>query len=266
MLALLLFSALVLAGQPAAAGVADPFPQTASAYLVRVDGQVLWSHQPQRHLPPASLTKLMTALLVLEHLPPGREISVSPAAARESGTRLGLKAGERFRAGELLAAMLVDSANDACRALADAVSPPDRFIALMNRQARQWGMRDTHFGNACGHDGPDHYSTVHDLTILADQGLGHPEIRGLAALPELTITTSDGRRRFHFANTNELLGRSPGVVGLKTGFTPRAGKCLIAYAERGGHRILLVMLNAHDRWWDAADILDLALAHVGPAD
>ncbi len=257
---LLLVLGLLLAGQPAY-GQADPFPQIAAAYLVEVDGQILWSHQASQRLPPASLTKLMTALVVLDRLPPATVVTVSRAAAAATGSRLGLREKERLRAGDLLAGMLIASANDACRALMDAVAEKPRFVTMMNQQARQWGMSDSHFTNGCGHDEPAHYTSARDLAVLAEKALSRPAIRALAALPGLAIATVDGARQYRFTSTNALLGRCPGVNGLKTGYTPRAGKCLIASAERGPHRVLLVMLNATNRWWDAEDILNLAFAH-----
>ncbi len=105
------------------------------------------------HLPPASLTKLMTALLVLEHDRPDETVTITPDATRETGSRLGLKSGERFRMHDLLAAALLPSANDACHALADHLAGNESaFVALMNQRAQTLGMRDTHFTNACGHD------------------------------------------------------------------------------------------------------------------
>lgn len=259
--AFFLLLGFLLSAHPVSAET-DPFPQTAAAYLVQVDDRILWSRKAALRLPPASLTKLLTAILVLEKLPPTREIRVSRTAARETGSRLNLREDERVRAGELLAAMLISSANDACRALIDEVAGQPGFVAMMNDRIRQWGMKDTHFSNGCGHDEPEHYSTAQDLAILARKALEYPEIRGLTAMTDLTIATVDGRRQFSFNNTNILLGRIPGVIGLKTGYTPLAGKCLIAYAEHDQHRVLLVMLNAPNRWWDADDIIRLAFSHA----
>src|SRR5512144_2357827 len=121
--------------------------------MVQADSNVLWSRHTDRHLPPASLTKLMTALLVLEHGQPDEAVTVTPDATRETGSRLGLKTGERFRLHDLLAAALLPSANDACQALADHLAGDEaRFVARMNRRAQELGMHGTHFTNACGHD------------------------------------------------------------------------------------------------------------------
>jgi D-alanyl-D-alanine carboxypeptidase (penicillin-binding protein 5/6) len=206
---------------------------------------------------------MMTALLVSEKDQPQAVVTVSRAAAHETGTRLHLAAGERFRVQDLLEAMLIDSANDACHALADFVAGNEtRFVQMMNRRARQLGLHDTHYVNACGHDDRRHYSSTHDLAQLADALIQRPGITDITASHEAAITTLDGKRNYHFTSKNALIGRYPGVIGLKTGYTPNAGKCLVAYAMRGKTRVLLVMLHGNDRWWDAADILDLAFDHV----
>jgi serine-type D-Ala-D-Ala carboxypeptidase (penicillin-binding protein 5/6) len=242
---------------------ANPFPKVAASYLVELNGAVVWEKQPHRRLPPASLTKLMTALLVVEQDKPDATATISRAAAHESGTRIGIKPGEKFHVHDLLAAALIASANDACHALADFVAGSEaRFMQRMNERAQQLGMHATHFANACGHDAVGHYSSAHDLALLAHELLRHPEITALTAKPGARIATLDGARSFSFDSKNALIGRYSGALGLKTGYTPNAGKCLVAYAERGDDKVLLVMLHGNDRWWDAVDILDLAFDHA----
>jgi D-alanyl-D-alanine carboxypeptidase (penicillin-binding protein 5/6) len=256
---LLLCQTVLAAAQP------DPFPEVAAAYLVEINGVPVWEKQTNRRLPPASLTKLMTALLVVEHEQPQAIAVVSRAAARESGTRLGLKAGEKFHVEDLLAAALIGSANDACHALADYLAGSQmRFVQLMNRRAGELGMRDTRFVNACGHDAVGHYSSVHDLALLANELIKHPAVTRMTAKTGARIATLDGERSYPFESRNALIGRYPGAIGLKTGYTPQAGKCLVAYARRGSTQVLLVMLHGNDRWWDAVDILDLAFDHARP--
>lgn len=252
----LLSSSIWAAAQP------DPFPQVASAYLVEIDGAVVWERHSSRPLPPASLTKLMTALLVLEQDRLKDTASISRAAARETGSRLSLKVGERFRVQDLLAATLIESANDACHALADHLAGSEAaFVERMNRRAQELGLHSTRFKNSCGHDASGHYSTARDLTLLAHELLRHPQLLPLTSQPHTTITTLDGKT-YQLSSKNALIGRYDGALGLKTGYTAQAGKCLVAYAKRSGHDVLLVMLHGHDRWWDAADILDLAFAHA----
>ncbi|HXE96713.1 MAG TPA: serine hydrolase [Dongiaceae bacterium] len=244
----------------------DPFPAVASSYILRVDGKTVWAHRPERRLSPASLTKVMTALLALEQEPLDRVVTVDGGAAAESGTRIGLRRGDRMTVGHLLAATLIFSANDACRALADHVGGDrKRFIALMNARAEKLGLKDTHFNDPCGHDQTRHYSSAHDLAILAEAALGNRTFRDLVSRQQMQIRTVDGKRRFNLRNKNHLLGRYSGAAGVKTGYTPAAGGCLIALAEREGTPVLLVMLHTRNRWHDAAAILDRAFLHAGKA-
>lgn len=258
-----LWPGLLLVVCQAALAQPDPFPQVAASYLVQVNGSLLWEKKADRRLPSASLTKLMTALLVLDDYHPRAVVEVGKEAAQEGGARMGLRGGERFYAEDLLAAMLIGSANDACHALADHVAGGhERFVRRMNHRAQQLGLRDTRFANACGHDADNHFSTARDLALLANELVKNPLVMGFTAKNETRISTTDGVRRYRLTNKNALIGRYPGAVGLKSGYTPKAGKCLIAYAERAGVRTLLVMLNAPDRWWDASDMLDLAFARA----
>jgi len=244
----------------------DPFPEVATAYRVEVDGRPVWERQANRRLPPASLTKLMTALLVLDDYRPQAEVTISRSATGETGSRLGLRNGDSFHVEDLLSAALIHSANDACRALAEHIAGSEaRFVQRMNRRARELGMRDTRFSNACGHDAPGHYSSARDLALLANESLKHPVLLELTAKQQVKISALNAPGDYRFANKNALIGRYRGALGLKSGYTPKAGKCLIAYAERGSTRVLLVMLHGGDRWWDTVDILDLAFDHARAA-
>ena len=240
-----------------------PFPVAATSYLVQVNDQTRWDSEVTRRLSPASLTKLMTVLLLLEHYEPQHIVTVSAAAARETGTRLGLRAGERLHVQDLLAASLLNSANDACHALADHIAGnQQQFVHLMNQRAKEWGLRDTHFTNACGHDDPEHYSSARDITVLAHKVMNYPVLLELVAMRNLSIASVDGSRQFKLTNRNALIGRYDGAVGMKSGFTPKAGKCLVALARHDGVSVLLVMLQAANRWWDASDILDFAFSQA----
>lgn len=240
----------------------DPFPRAGAAYLVVRDGQPLWGHAVERRLPPASLAKLMMALLAVESgKAPDRVVVVGAGAARATGKRLGLRQGDRLRASDLLAASIIASTNDACRALAeDLGGTRERFTAAMNARAVALGMQDTRFADPCGHDRPGQHTTAADMARLAHAVSARPELMRLAAMPKATVRTADGKRTFRLVNTNALLGYR-GVLGLKTGYTPEAGRCIVGLAEREGVRVLLVILNGTDRWWDAAAMIERAFSH-----
>jgi D-alanyl-D-alanine carboxypeptidase (penicillin-binding protein 5/6) len=255
-----------LAGNTAGAEPASAYPSGATAYLVEVQGSTLWSHQADRALPPASLTKILTALLFLESgLPLDGMVTVSGNAQRATGARLRLRAGEKMRAGDVLAATLLQSANDACLALAEHVAGNrQRFVAAMNRRARELGLTRTHFSNPCGHDEPNHRSSARDLAELTKAAMRQPVFAELVQTVERRVTTLRGRS-FDLENKNELVGRYPGAIGVKSGFTTRAGKCLVALANKDGVTVLLVVLNAPNRWWESVALLDRAFEHARSA-
>ncbi len=262
----LLFLLLTSAANAATAASANPFPTIATSYLVLQDGKTLWSQSADRRLPPASLTKLMTALLVLESGGLDRIVVVDRAAAAETGTRIGLRVGDRLSADDLLSAMLIASANDACHALAsDLAGSEAAFVERMNARALALDLRNTRFANACGHDAQGQYSSAEDLAAIAELDLGHARFVELVAMPSAEIMLVDSGRRITLNTSNALLGRYAGIKGVKTGYTPAAGKCLVALAERSGRRVLLVLLNAPDRWWSASDVFDRAFADLSDA-
>ncbi len=255
----LVLAASLVAGAARAAD--DPYPWIAAAYVVKRDGALLWSGSADRRLAPASLAKLMTALLALERGGLDEAVEVGRGVLQASGTRMGLKPGEKLRAGDLLAATVVRSANDACRALAEHLGKTvANFVLGMNQRAAALGLANTHFADPCGHDREGQYASAADLTVLAEQLMRHDEYLRLARLERLTVRTLDRSRSFALRNTNALIGRYPGAIGLKTGYTEGAGNCLVALAERDGVRVLAVLLNAPNRWWNAVGLLDRAFA------
>jgi D-alanyl-D-alanine carboxypeptidase (penicillin-binding protein 5/6) len=257
MLRLILAVACLAAG--AAPAAEDPYPWIAAAYVVKRDGVLLWTGQPDARLAPASLAKLMTALIALERGGLQQPVTVGRGVLQATGTRIGLKPGEKLTAGDLLTATVVRSANDACRALADHIGGKD-FVKAMNGRAALLGLVNTRFADPCGHDRDGQYTSAADLARLAEEVMRHDEYLRLARLERATIRTLDGGRSFALRNTNALLGRYPGALGLKTGYTDGAGNCLVALAERDGVRVLAVLLNAPNRWWNAAGLLDRAFA------
>jgi D-alanyl-D-alanine carboxypeptidase (penicillin-binding protein 5/6) len=248
---------------PLHAEAPDPYPSAARSYLVVLDDQLLWQRAPTLRLQPASLAKLLTALVVLDsNWNAERWLTVSKYAASVPPSRLGLKAGEQLTAGAALAAMLIRSANDACRALVESVtSDLTEFRSRMNARAERLGMRESNFVDPCGFDAAGQYTTAMDLLKLARTARTVPLISHLAALPEAQLTTRAGRT-IKFMSTNALLGRLEGTEGLKTGNTSQAGQCLIAYVRRQNHDVWLVMLGGAERWWLAHGMIEDAFGSV----
>jgi D-alanyl-D-alanine carboxypeptidase (penicillin-binding protein 5/6) len=236
---------------------------TALVLVDRATGRTLFEQAAHRRLPPASLTKVMTALVALES---GRMIStvtIGPDAISRQSPVLGLQPGDRFQLGDLVLAMLMRSANDACRAVAFAVGGGEpAFVELMNRKAVSLGLTDTHFSNACGFDGPDHYSSAADLARLAQAALAENIIAISMRTEEKEIRTVDGARTF--VVRNHTLDETPFTMA-KTGFTSRAGHCLIAVDSRDGRSLLLVGLNFRRRWQGALELFQYGFDLPPPA-
>jgi D-alanyl-D-alanine carboxypeptidase (penicillin-binding protein 5/6) len=236
-----------------------PSIKASALYMVELkSGRVLLEKDATRRLPPASLTKLMTALVALEASSLEQVVQVDRRALVHQSS-LKLNAGEQFLLRDLLTAMLVTSANDACEAVAWHVGgDADKFVAMMNERTRTLGLKNTHFANACGFDAPGHYSTAEDLAKLTEQALQVPAISMMVRTVIRDIATVDGTRQVLLRSTNELL-LDPDVTGVKTGYTSKAGRCLIASMFKDGHQLLLVGLNVRDRWEQAPRLLRYGL-------
>ena len=225
------------------------------------DDRVLWGSGENDPLPPASTTKVMTVLLALEAGTIDDTVTVSPAAAeigqRAGAATLNLRAGQQIPMRSLLEGLVLRSGNDAAVAVAEHVAgTEDAFVEKMNARAAELGMRNTSFINSTGlTDDLDHHSTALDLALLADVALGHRAFARWAAtrvaqVPGLGVLT----------NRNELLGSYRGATGVKTGYTNLAGLCLVASAERGGHRVIAVVLGSDDSFADSRRIFDHGFA------
>ena len=248
---------LVLAGTLAvAAPAAAAEPQvTARAWYVQnaATGEVLLAHAARQQLPIASITKLMTVLVALEHARPGDVAQVAPAAARIGGSTINLRAGERVSVGDLVEAALIQSANDAAWALALHVGNGnlERFVALMNAKAAALGLRETHFVRPDGLDVAGHVSSARDVTQLARVAMRKPAIRNTVS------RTSDvaAGRRLH--TWNDLLGSYRGLIGVKTGHTSVAGWSQVAAARGKGMTVYATIIGSPSRSARNADLVEL---------
>jgi serine-type D-Ala-D-Ala carboxypeptidase (penicillin-binding protein 5/6) len=249
---LLVLVALAVA-TPAEAAV-DPPSSGARAVLVATGaGEVLYERSPERELPMASITKLMTAIVVLERKRPGDLMTVRETAAGVGESSVHLLVGEKLSVRDLLAAALIQSANDAAFALAAGTAGSvSEFVGLMNAKARQLGLAHTHFVRPDGLDVPGHYSSARDVLKLARVAMKKPLVRRLVAMQSATI--AGGRSLFSW---NDLLGRYPGLIGVKTGHTDAAGWCEVAAARRDGVTIYTVVLGSPTRAQRNADLARL---------
>ena len=252
-------AACLAAGAARADPMVDLFPRAAAGYVVAINGKPRWARASDSPRAPASLTKVLTALVLLENnWQPHATVTVSARAARAGGAHLRLRAGDRAYAAELLAAMLVASANDACLALVEAAAgSTEVFVARMNKRAASLGMSASHFEDPCGFDQPRQVSTPNDLLHLAEAALALPAFASAIAQARGEVHTLGGRK-LSYTTSNLLLGRLEGARGVKTGHTSNAGRCLIGLATRGTTQVLIVLLDAPDRWWTAAVLIEEA--------
>jgi D-alanyl-D-alanine carboxypeptidase (penicillin-binding protein 5/6) len=248
----LVAAALVLAAPVLAA----PPQVTGHSWLVEngTTGEVLLSHDARQRVAIASITKLMTVLLTLEHAHLNDVVTVAPEAAEVGESSANLHAGDRLTVRELLEAALIQSANDAADALAFYVGhgSETRFVAMMNARARRLGLRDTHFARPDGLDAPDHYSSARDVMFMARLLMHRPVVRQIVRMPAATIA---GGRTLH--TWNDLLYSYPGIFGVKTGHTSAAGWSEVAAARRGGVSIYAALLGSPDRSTRDADLAQL---------
>ena len=257
--------AAVVSALACAAATAAPPPVSAPAYVVRgePDDAVLASRAADAERAPASITKLMTVLVALEHARLDEVVTVSPQAASVGESSVHLRPGERLTVRDLAIAALVPSANDAATALAAYVGHGSipRFVALMNAKARQLGLARTHFVNPHGLDATGHYSSARDVTTLLDAALRNPFVRTWST--RSTATIAGGRT---LESTDDLLRQLP-LLGAKTGHTNAAGWSQVAAIRKGGVRITVSVLGApseEQRNGDLASLLAWGLGQYHP--
>ena len=275
LLGLLLTAGVVLCCLPVTAFAADPEIAAPSAVLMEAStGTVLFEKNSHEHLAPASVTKVMTLLLVMEALDAGRigwddTVTASEAAAGKGGSQVYLEAGEQMTMDEMLKSVVVSSANDCATALAEHVAGSESaFVAMMNERARELGMADTFFVNCTGLDddanASEHLTSAYDIAIMSRELLKHDAIRKYTTIWMDTVRGGE----FGLSNTNKLVRFYEGTTGLKTGYTSSAGHCLAASAKRDGVEYIAVVLNCKssgDRFQSARTLLDHGFANYALA-
>ena len=268
-----LFLAVILATAPLwtrARAVNLEVPAPAAILMDRATGTVLFERNADEKLAPASVTKVMTLLLVMEAIDGGKiswqdSVTTSEAAAAKGGSQVYLKVGETMTVEEMVKSVAVASANDCACALAEYLAGSESaFVEKMNERAQELGMENTHFVNCTGLDdgenAAEHRTTARDIAIMSRELLGHEDIKKYTTI--WMDTVRDGA--FGLANTNKLVRFYEGTTGLKTGFTSAAGYCLSASAEREGMELIAVVLNCKtspERFQAARAMLDYGFAN-----
>jgi D-alanyl-D-alanine carboxypeptidase (penicillin-binding protein 5/6) len=229
-------------------------------------GRVLWRHQPARVLPIASLTKMMTALLVADRLGPRTRVPITRQALRYQGSGVGLlPRGKRIRTETLLYGLMLPSGNDAAIALAQrAAGTVDRFVAAMNARAKRMGLVCTRFSSPHGFEDRGNHSCAGDLAAIARALLRVPRLAKVVRSREKVLPFPVKGGKLYLYNNNPLLRMGyRGITGMKTGYTDAAGRCLVATAKRGGVRLGVVLLHSPDPARQARRLLDRGFALSG---
>jgi serine-type D-Ala-D-Ala carboxypeptidase (penicillin-binding protein 5/6) len=236
-----------------------------SAILVDAKtGRVLWALHPHQRRQVASTTKIMTALLALKQLGPHDMVTIDKSVPRVPLVREGLRAGEKVEAWKLFYALLLYSGNDDALALAIAAGGTKwHFVHQMNVEARILGLKDTHYVSPSGVVDVDNYSSAWDLAALTRVALRNPRFRQIVRTPRKQVKWSAPTFSKIYVNNNRLLTTYRGANGVKTGYTHKAGPCLVATATRGGVQLLAVVLDSPDMYTDAKRLLDFGFSSLG---
>ena len=221
-----------------------------SAILIERDtGAILYQKNAHEKLPPASMTKIMTMLLIMEAIDKGElsykeKVRASEYAASMGGSQIFLEPGEEMTVDELLRGIAIGSANDASVAMAERIAGSEEaFVKMMNKKAKELGLKDTMFQNATGLPAEKHYSSAYDMAMLARELLKYEDITKYTRMYEDYLRENTDKK-FWLVNTNRLVKFYPGVDGLKTGFTSQAKYCLTATAKKNGMRVIAVVFGA----------------------
>ena len=232
-----------------------------AAILINADtGEVIYSHNIEERLPMASTTKIMTALLLCEYGNFEREITVTAEMLRVEGSSMGLLAGDRVTLHDLLYGLLLASGNDAANVVAFVLGGTvNGFAKLMNERAAELGLKNTHFVTPSGLDADGHYTTAYDLAMLTRYALSNEEFAKAVASKSAVLNYGNPPYRRTLTNHNKLLKTYEGAIGVKTGFTKKAGRCLVSAAEEDGKKVIAVTLNDPDDWNDHKNMLTYGL-------
>jgi D-alanyl-D-alanine carboxypeptidase (penicillin-binding protein 5/6) len=239
----------------------------AASGMILVDektGHILAQRDADVRRPMASVTKIMTAALVLEFLNPDSSVTITDDALTQlpsDSALMGISPGEKYTVEELLYGMMLPSGNDAAKALAIAVAGSEvRFVAMMNSKVMQLGLQNTQFQNPSGLDAPDHYSSPRDLAVMAHYARAFPLFQKIVATPTISLPYTENHKWIDLVNYNSMVGMYPGATGIKPGNTGEAGNCLVASATRNGRDLIGVLLDTPGRNTNMVELFDRGFA------
>lgn len=245
---------------------APPAIRATSAILVdALNGQVLFEKNADARRPPASTTKILTAILLIENVEPDTLIQADKAVSETEGSSLYMLPGEKIAARELVYALLMRSANDACVAVARHIAGSEAaFAEMMNAKAAEIGATNSHFSNPNGLHAPDHYSTARDLAAIARYAVQLPAFNEAARTRYHTIVRDPRNKDTFLKHRAKWLWHYPGADGIKTGYTVPAGRCFVGSATRNGWRLISVVLNSPDIFGETRALMDYGFAAYEP--
>ncbi len=260
----LLFLVLVTTGTV----MGDELPKVnaTAAILVNAEtGEVLYSKHSRDIMAPASTTKIMTAIIAIENGNLDRKIRVSRAAAAKPGSSMYLKRGEVQTLRNLLYGLMLASGNDSATAIAESIAGSEsQFAGMMTRKAHKLGMNNTQYKNASGLPAAGHYTTAYDMSILARYCLKNSVFAQIVQTKVAAVSSSRSSARRTLTNHNKLLWQYPYTTGIKTGYTRRAGKCLVASANQNGTSLISIVLKSDSMYDDSIQLFDFGFQKVAP--
>ena len=238
-----------------------------SAIVIDADsGKVLYAKNENEKLAMASTTKIMTALIALEEAAVRDPVvTITEQMIQVEGSSMGILPGDQLTLWDLTVGMLTVSGNDAANAVAISVAgSAQKFAERMNLRARELGMENTHFVTPSGLDADGHYSTAYDMALLGAAAMKNQDFASIVSQQRNTVQFIRPERTVRYTNHNKLLSMYEGCIGIKTGYTKKAGRCLVSCAERNGLRLVAVTLNAPDDWDDHVKMLDYGFSRLVP--
>lgn len=236
----------------------SPIINASAAILFNVSTEeVLYAKNPDTVMMPASTTKIMTAIIAIENGELDRKVKISHRAAAVRGSSMHLRPGEQQTLRDLLYGLLLSSGNDAAVAIAESIAGSEKkFAEMMNAKARELGMQNTCFRNASGLPAAGHYTTAYDLALLADYAIKNPIFTLIVQTKSTSVPSYRANRLRALVNHNKLLWQYPYTIGIKTGYTRSAGKCLAASAAQNGAILISVVLKSPTIYDDSIHLFD----------